>query len=132
MLSKKLFYVICMLLTVVCFASCNRYKQTGEVSVDDAVSIATTVAKSKNLDVGKLDVEALKVKNNYEKGPMRLAIVVRFFPKDKYKWLLDNEYWIVYFYSKGALDKPEHFGGKEFYVLVDLHTGKVINSVELY
>lgn len=120
-----------MLLIVVAGFTACKYKQNNELSIDDAVSIAKRVVTSKNIDVGKFDVEALKVKSKYEKGPIRLTFVARFFPKEKYKWLLDNEYWIVYFYSKGGLDKPDRLGGEEFYVLVDLHTGKVIGSFKL-
>jgi hypothetical protein len=126
---KYLAYALLMIM--VGLTACNKYKQSNELSLEDAVSIAKRTAKSDQFDISKCDIEAVKVKDKYEKGPIRLSAIVKYFPKEKYRLLLDNQYWIVYFYPKGALEKPEYLGG-EFHVLVDLHTGKVLASFKGY
>lgn len=99
-----------------------------ELQADDAILIAIQTAKASNFNISKSDIEAIRVKDGYEKGPMRLVSIIRYFPKEKHKSLLSNEYWIVYFYPKGTLEKPGLLGGGEFYVLIELHTGKVLES----
>ena len=98
-----------------------------EVSPEDAIQIATKVAEQKKYDLKKADVEVLKVKKGIERGPFRLAILLLYFQKEEKQQILENEFWIVYFYPKGQLENPRFLGGS-FCVLIELYSGEVMES----
>lgn len=123
-------YTPCVLLVVLVFVvlvSCVDKNINGELSANDAIKIATNEAIRNKFDTSNSEIEILKVKGKYERGPLRYLSVMRFIPKEKRKELLTNEYWIVFFYPKGQLENTMSLGG-EFYVLVDLHSGKILES----
>ena len=108
-------------------ASCSKNKDKSEITVEQAIQIAVKNATEKKFDTKNADIEVLKVKNGVEKGPLRILSIIRFFPGEKRKIIIDNEYWIIFFYPKGTLEKPDSLGG-DFTVLIDLHSGKILAS----
>jgi len=103
--------------------SCSK----SDISVDKAIQIAVTEAEKNHFDTKISDVEVLKVKKGIERGPIRIVSIMRYFPKERMKIILDNDYWIIFFYPKGNLDHPHILGG-EYTVLVELHTGNILAS----
>ncbi len=116
-------FIIILLLLI----ACSIKSISNEITVDEAISIATSFAKSNKYNTSDADIEVLKVKNGRERGPVRLVWMVRQFPKEKMPEIMHGEFWIIYFYPKGVLENREVLGG-DFSVLVDLHTGKVVAS----
>ena len=95
-----------------------------EITNDKAIEIAANAANSQGYNAKNSDVEVLKVKKGIERGPFRIVAISRFFPIET---VLNNEFWVVYFYPKGQLEKPTILGG-DFTALIDLHTGEVLDS----
>ena len=101
------------------------------ISQEEAVRISKMDAIANKFNLDNTELEVLKVKSGIEKGPMRLSLIIRrLSSKDDAKMILHREFWIIYFYPKGALDRLENTGvlGSGFCSLVDLHTGKIIFS----
>lgn len=113
-----------ILLTLLVVVSCSREKDKSEITVEKAIHVATNIAASKNYDTQNTAIEVIKYKKEIEKGPIRTMWLFQTFPKDEAPKLMNNEFWLVYFYPK----KTTVIGG-DFCVLVDLYTGKVISSI---
>ena len=111
--------------------SCSGGKYNSEVSIDKAIQIATNAAQKKQYNVQKADIEILKVKKKLERGPIRLVLLINLlpFPKEKLNLLFEKEFWIVYFYPKGNLERPHILGG-DYLVIVDLYSGEVLAEFE--
>lgn len=99
-----------------------------EITADQAIRVAKKDAAKKKYDTSKADIEILKVKKGLEKGPIRMVTLVRLFPKDMAAAVTSKEYWVVYFYPKGQMEKADTLGG-DFTTLVELHSGEVIYSL---
>jgi hypothetical protein len=107
--------------------SCGKGKVISELTVDQAIAVATKEAAKKNYDTTKADIEVLKVKKGLERGPIRMVALVPHFPKDMATAIITKEYWVIYFYPKGQMEKANILGG-DFLTLVDLHSGEVIEA----
>jgi len=105
--------------------SCAEEKCNSEVSIDKAIQIATKAAQKKRYNVQTADIEILKVKKKLERGPIRVFCVIRQFQKEKQNLLFKKDFWIVYFYPKGNLERPHILGG-DYCVIVDLYSGDVL------
>ena len=57
-----------------------------------------------------------------------MATLVRHFPKEMARTVISKEYWVVYFYPMGQMEKADTLGG-DFTTLIDLHSGEVIFSL---
>lgn len=108
-------------------AACNQKQGKSEITAESAIEIASKAAKSKGYNSNNTDIEILKVKNKLERGPLRLVCLVQHFPKELTQYILNNEYWVVYFYPKGQLERANMLGG-DFLTMIDLYSGKVIES----
>ena len=123
---KIVFFVI--LLTSFWVVSCSS-AGSSEISADYAIHITRELAKNNNYDTSNVDIEILKVKNGPERGPIRLVWLINYIPKDEFQALTGSEFWVVYFYPKGALERPGRLGGG-FCALIELYSGKVLFSFE--
>jgi hypothetical protein len=121
--SLTIIFIIIFLLII----ACSNKTSSNDITVDEAIKIATSFAKSNKYNTNDADVEVLKVKNGKEKGPVRLVWMVSQFPKEKMPEIIHGEFWIVFFYPKGLLENRGVLGG-DFSVLVDLHSGKIVAS----
>ena len=119
--------LISLVVVILVTVSCSKRDDRSEISVDKAIQIAVENAQKNKFDTKESDMEVLKVKRGIERGPLRILSIARYFPEEKLKILLENEYWIIFFYPKGNLDNPRYLGG-EFTVLVELYSGKVLAS----
>jgi hypothetical protein len=125
-MSDRIFIVLVAALLFV--ISCSKEKGQAEVTVENAIEIAAKYAAKKNFDAKTADVEVIKVKKGIEKGPMRMVFLLPKFPKDRAQIIFNSEFWVIYFYPRGTLEKANTLGG-DFIVLVDLYSGNVIESV---
>ena len=107
--------------------SCSKEKDRTELTVGNAIQIATKFVEKKDFDTKTTDVEVMKVKKGLERGPMRMVLLLPKFPKEKSQIIFNSEFWVVYFYPKGTLEKRGILGG-DFIVLVDLYSGDIIES----
>src|ERR1700690_3637091 len=96
-----------LILTVLCSWSCATKSEQSELTVDQAIRIAAKEAARKNYDSTKADIEVLKVKKGIERGPIRMVALIRIFPPEMSKAVISKEYWVIYFYPKGSLEKAD-------------------------
>ena len=119
--------LVCLVVVILVAVSCSKRDDKSEIGVDKAIEIAAKEAEKNKFDPKTSDIEVLKVKKGIERGPLRIMSIARYFPKERLKIILDNEYWIIFFYPKGNLDNPRYLDG-EYTVLVELHSGNVLAS----
>lgn len=127
---RKQITIICLMLVSLCVTSACEGKDKVEVPVENAIKIAAAIAKKKKYDTESADIEVMKVKKGIERGPIRLVWLMQYFPKEERKILFENEFWIVYFYPKGDLEKSTVLDG-EFCALVELYSGKVLTAFKV-
>lgn len=108
---------------------CNAKDRT-EITPSRAVEIALDIAKEKRVVIKGKNIEIVRVKRGLERGPVRLSWLLRYFPYSHRKNVLENEFWIVYFYPKGQLNEPRTAGilDGEFCVLIELYSGVILDS----
>ena len=121
---ENVFFII-LLVSVFLMSSNCISGENKEIAYDKAIQIAKDSAKSNNYDVSSSDIEIIKFKRGLEKGPIRLVWLMRSFPIER-NLLFKKEFWVVYFYPEGQLEKPDTLGG-DFCVLVDLYSGEVLD-----
>jgi len=126
---KQKFFAFLLIVLLIIFSGCKDGDKS-EVTVEDAIRIALKVAEKKKYNTEPTDIEVMKVKKSIERGPIRLVWLLRYFQKEEEKTILENEFWIVYFYPKGLLEDPRYLGG-EFCVLVELYSGKVLTVLDI-
>ena len=56
-----------------------------------------------------------------------MVTLIRLFPREMAAVVINKEYWVIFFYPKGQMEKADTLGG-DFTTLVDLHSGEVIAS----
>lgn len=124
---RLLFLLIVLFLLVA--QGCAKKNEGGELSVDEAIKFAVKEASRKKYDTSNTDIEILKVKKGMERGPIRMVTLFREFGPDMATAVATREYWVIYFYPKGSLEKdgPKILGG-DFTALVDLRSGDIIAS----
>ena len=124
----KIILLFTILMNIV---TCSYAMSEKLISQEEAVRISKIDAIANRYNPDNKEIEILKVKLGTERGPIRLSwIIRRLSSKDDIKMILHREFWIIYFYPKGALDSHENIGalGEGFCSLVDMHTGNVIFS----
>ena len=128
MMNYKLLFLSSVLLLLVAFG-CEKKNNSGELSVEEAIKFAVKDAAQKKYDTSNTEIEILKVKKGMERGPIRMVTLFRTFGPDMATAVATKEYWVVYFYPKGTMEKdgPKILGG-DFTALVDLHSGDIIAS----
>jgi len=119
---------LALVLSVAILVSYSIAEEIADISVEQAIKVATKEAARNKFDTSKTDIEVLKVKKGLEKGPIRMVTLVRHFPKDMATAVISREYWVVYFYPKGQMEKADTLGG-DFITLIDLHSGEVISTL---
>ncbi len=121
-------FISCFIIFVLTnLINAKKGASVSEVSESDAIDVAITEARLINYNLDGSDIEIIKVKQGIERGVFRLSWLVRFFPRKYFNLILENDYWVIYFYPKGLVDDPRSLGN-EFCVLVDLYSGNVIAS----
>ena len=120
---------IVLVVALLVIISCSREKDRTELTVKNAIQIATKFAGKNNFHTKTTDVEVMKVKKGIERGPMRMVLLLPKFPRDKSQIIFNSEFWVVYFYPKGTLENRGILGG-DFIILVDLYSGDIIESFE--
>ena len=115
--------------TLTTYADCSE-KSAIEVPAKEAIRIASKIAKEKKFAVDLSDIEILKVKNGNEKGPIRLVWLMRYYAREEWNMFFKKDFWIIYFYPKGELEKPRTVHG-EFCVLVELYSGQVLSAINM-
>lgn len=118
-------FFITLLISVFLMNSICISGEANEIVCDSAIKIANDFAKRNNYDVSNSDIEIIKLKKGLERGPIRLVGLMRSFPIEM-DLLFKKEFWVVFFYPKGQLEKPDTLGG-DFCVLVDLYSGEVLD-----
>jgi hypothetical protein len=123
--TKQVILALALILPIL--GSCAKEKAKSEITVDQAISVAANEAAKKNFDTNNADIEVLKVKKGLERGPIRMVTLIRLFPREMAAVVINKEYWVIFFYPKGQMEKADTLGG-DFTTLVDLHSGEVIAS----
>lgn len=113
-----------MLMLALIVVSCSQERVKSEIAVENAIKIATNIAKSENYNTQDAAVEVIKYKKGIEAGPIRTIMLFQTFSKEEAPKLINNEFWMIYFYPK----KRTVLGG-DFCVLVDLYSGKVLGAI---
>jgi hypothetical protein len=121
MKNKILFIIIALFLLV----SCAEEKHNSEISVDKAIQIAKSEAHKRKYTTLMTGIEVLIVKKKYANGPIRMSWLIHHCTEEKLNILLKKEFWIIYFYPKEQMERPHLLGG-DFFVAVDLYSGKVL------
>jgi hypothetical protein len=127
-MSKTYLTCLVILLITVLLGACSKNNEQTDLTADQAIKIARNEANRKNYDTKNCDIEILRVKKGVEKGPIRLITLFQSFPRDLAPVIAKGEFWVIYFYPKGELEKAHTLGG-DFITLLDLHSGKVIEAI---
>jgi hypothetical protein len=101
-------------------------KEDAELDQENVITIATNFVKQHGYSISDTEVELLRVKDGLEKGPLRVVWLRRSFGLTPDTSLFEREFWVVYFYPKGQLKKPDMLDG-DFCVFIDLYTGEIID-----
>jgi len=120
--------LIVLILCLSVILSCSKEPSKTEITITNAIRIATNFADKKKFNTQNADVEIVKVKKGLERGSITLTWLVTQFPRATALQVINNEFWVVYFYPKGQLESANTLGG-DFCVLVDLYSGDVIESL---
>lgn len=96
--------LLCMVLLLLVALGCGK-KQGDEISSDEAIKCAVKEASRQNYETNNTDIEILKVKKGLERGPIRMVTLFRQFGRDMATAIATREYWVIYFYPKGGMEK---------------------------
>jgi hypothetical protein len=127
-MGKKIFFCIIIAIAVSTSTSCYCKKKEA-IDSAEAIRIASTFAANDNFSIEQKDIEVLKIKKGFERGPIRFVWLMKYFSREDIEILLQKEFWIIFFYPKGLLDGNRILGGG-FCALVDLYSGEVLFSFE--